>query len=241
VGILATLRRVLGVALFIAAPISKEWSSHVLRLASSLWIVVPFYAFGGEVLAGHALVGALVNTVFSVCIFSAYEETLYALQGLRDLFLASPLTSLEYRVGLSLGILITAIPSIAICSVPLIAMTKCGPQQVALLIALIIALWAISTLIGYLIPVRRNPLATGNMIRLLSLALIAIPPVYYPISAWPGWLRPIAYAIPTFNIAQLMKMILGIESQKQLATVVTALVVEDTIISLMAIKRTKST
>jgi len=34
--ILASLRRLLGVALFIAVPISKEWSSHMIMFLSSI-------------------------------------------------------------------------------------------------------------------------------------------------------------------------------------------------------------
>ncbi len=74
--ILTSLRRLLGVALFISIPISKEWSSHVIRFLSSTWLEISFYAFEGKALAIHALVGALINMVFSACIYSAYEETL---------------------------------------------------------------------------------------------------------------------------------------------------------------------
>ncbi len=240
--ILIPIRRVLGVALFIAKPISREWSSHLLMLISSLWIVIPFYAFGGKALAAHALVGALMNMVFSVCIYSAYEEALYALQGIRDLFLASPLRGFELRAGIALGVFLTTTPSVVVCLIPLLAVTRCSFLQFVLVVAIIIVLWIVSTLIGYLIPVRRNILATGNIIRILSLALIALPPVYYPLSVWPEPLRPIAYAVPTFNIAQLMKIALGIEpyTLQQVAIIVLALAIEIAIIAFMACRLTRS-
>jgi len=224
---MSALRRVLGVALFIAAPIAREWSSHVLRFISAAWIVVPFYALGGSKLALHALVGALVNMVFSACIYSAYEEALYDLQGLRDLFLASPLTSLEFRAGLALGILLTTIPSIAACIAAMLSLARCSLLSAVLVVLMIPVLWALSVLVGYLIPVRRNVLATGNIIRVLSIVLVAVPPIYYPLSAWPRPLQPIAFAVPTFNVAEVIKHLIGIErGTHTLEAAVIALIVE---------------
>jgi len=239
--LLTPLRRLLGVALFIAIPISREWSSHVLRFVSAIWVIIPFYAFGGEALATHALIGALINMVFSTCIYSAYEEVLYSIEGIRDFFLASPLTDLEFRAGLSLGIFLTTLPSIVICLVPLFILTKSGPSEVVLIIMMLSILWAVSTLIGYLIPIRKNVLATGNVIRVLTLVLVAIPPVYYPLHVWPEQIRPLTYLFPTFNIAELMKLTLKIEppTPQHTATTATALAIEAAIITLIALKHTK--
>ncbi|MEM0120938.1 MAG: hypothetical protein QW688_05810, partial [Thermoprotei archaeon] len=37
-----------------------------------------------------------------------------------------------------------------------------------------------------------------------------LPPVYYPITIIPGWLRPIAYLAPTTYSAQLIRIATGI-------------------------------
>ena len=153
----------------------------------------------------------MINIVFSVCIYSAYEETLYAIEGLRDFFLASPLTSFEFRAGLALGIFLTALPSVAVCLAMLFIMAGCGVTELLLTIFMVLVPWLLSVLMGYLIPIRRNVLATGNIIRVLTIVFVVLPPIYYPLTAWPKPLRMLAYVFPTFNISEFMKIVLRIE------------------------------
>ncbi len=239
--VLTPLRRLLGVALFIAVPISKEWSSHVIRFLSSIWLIIPFYAFGGKTLAIHALIGALISIVFSACIYSAYEEALYAIEGLRDFFLASPLTSFEFRVGLALGIFLTTLPSVAVCLLMIFILTKCCIIKLLLVVFMTLILWITSVLIGYLVPVRMDVLATGNIIRILTIVFVVLPPIYYPLTVWPEPLRILAYAIPTFNISEIMKIILGVEqcTQQHLMTTIIAFIIEFLVITSLVYKRAK--
>ncbi len=241
--IITSIRKVLGVALFLATPMVKEWSSHLLMLLPAIWIVIPFYAFGGKALASYALIGATINIIFSVTIFSAYEETLYDIYDkLRDFFLASPLTSFEFRTGLAFGLLLTALPSLVICLTPLFLMTKsAGPREIVVTVALLLVLWIVATLIGYLIPITKNPLATGNLVRIISFIFTVLPPIYYPLSIWPEPLRPVAYAFPTFCVAELIRTVLGLEpySSARVTAAIIALTIEFTVIALLAYKRVK--
>ncbi len=79
--------------------------------------------------------------------------------------------------------------------------------KLPLITFLTFVLWAVSVLIGYLVPVRRNVFATDNVIRVLTIVLVVLPPIYYPLTAWPPQVRILAYAIPTFNVSELIKMI----------------------------------
>ncbi len=235
-------KRILGIALFIAIPIARSWSSHVIRFLSAIWIAIPFYAFGGNTLLVYALIGALINMILSACIYSAYEEALYSLEGIRDFFLASPLSRFEFRAGLSLGIFITTIPSMLVCLVLLIMITKPSVIEILELVLLIIALWIFSTLIGYLVPIKRNILETGNIIRVITIVLIALPPVYYPISVWPEQLRFLAYAIPTFIFAELMRVILGVINYtiQYLETLLKILVLEAIVIATVSYLKSRT-
>jgi len=240
--LLTSLRRIVGVALFVSWGMMKDWSSHVLRLLLSAWVAVPFYAFGGGRAALHALVGAAVSAVFTTCIFSAYEEAIYDIYfKLRDFFLASPLTGFEFRAGIALGLFLTDIPSLVVILAPLFAFSGSPAGNIVLSLVVLLALWAASVLMGYLIPILRNPLATGNVVRIITLVFTALPPVYYPLEAWPEPLRPLAYPFPTFCAAELIRLLLGLQPYEagRLLLAAAALAAETAVIGVLVARQIK--
>ena len=204
-----SLRRTLGIALLISKRGFRAWTSYVSSLLGTVWFLVIFYILGGIRLVPHVLVGAVVASIFGSCIVSSTYDAYYKAIGLKDLFLVSPLSSIEFRFGLALGYFIPTFIQTTPYLVLLFIISKPKIYFIPLMALLMIALWLIAVLIGYMIP-STDFMSLGPRISLVSKILTMIPPIYYPIDILPIHVRPLAYIAPTFNISELMKTVLGI-------------------------------
>lgn len=204
-----SLKRTLGIALLISKRGFRAWTSYVSSLLGTLWFLVIFYILGGIRLVPHVLVGAVVASIFGSCIVSSTYDAYYKAIGLKDLFLASPLSSIEFRFGIALGYLIPTFIQTTPYLVLLFILSKPNIYSVLLIALLIIVLWLIAVLIGYILP-STDFMSLGPRIGLVSKILTMIPPIYYPLDILPTYVRPLAYIAPTFNISELMKTVLGI-------------------------------
>ncbi len=203
--------RVLGVALLVSSRGLRSWSVYVSSLLSTFWFLVVFYILGGVKLVPHVLVGALVSSVFSGCAHSAVYDAYYGLIGLRDAFLASPVTSFEFRVGVALGHLFPSLSTAVVYAATLLLLTGAGPLDVLVLVLLVMLLWALGVSIGYLVP-SKDFMSAGPKISLVTRILTLLPPIYYPSYVLPELVRPLAYLAPTYNISEIIKMMLNVEA-----------------------------
>jgi len=183
--------------------------SYISSLLGTVWFLVIFYVLGGIKLVPHVLVGAVVASIFGSCIVSSTYDAYYKAIGLKDLFLASPLSSIEFRFGIALGYLIPTFIQATPYLILLFIFSKPSIYSVPLMALLIIVLWLIAVLTGYMIP-STDFMSLGPRISLVSKILTMIPPIYYPLDILPMYVRPLAYIAPTFNISELMKIVLGI-------------------------------
>ena len=82
--------------------------------------------------------------------------------------------------------------------------------------------------------------STGRITSLITSVMVYLPPIYYPPTLLPHYIQYLALAAPTFNIAQLTKIALGIEhaSPTTIAAHIVALVLET--IALVAIAKLRT-
>ncbi len=236
-----SMHRALGVALLVSSRGLRSWSVYVSSLLSTFWFLVVFYILGGVKLVPHVLVGALVSSVFSGCAHSAVYDAYYGLIGLRDAFLASPVTSFEFRVGVALGHLLPSLSTAVVYAAVLVLLTGASPLEVLVLVLLVVLLWALGVSIGYLVPAK-DLMGAGPKISLVTRILTLLPPIYYPSYVLPEPVRPLAYLAPTYNASEIIKAALGVEpfTLGHIATCAVLLLVQSMVIFAAVKKRTRA-
>ncbi|NPA97001.1 MAG: hypothetical protein GXO32_05315 [Crenarchaeota archaeon] len=213
-----TLKRIIAIAMMISKRGLRAWYSYVASALLNLWLMSILMLYGIYSIAKHVLVGAMLYTLFSSCMVSVVYDAYYAAIKLKELFLASPLSRIEFLLGISLGHMFAA----AIMCLPYIAvLTYLSPTPMILptYIFISISSWIIATSIGYLIP-SKDPFTVGPKANLIASMMVLLPPVYYPESLVPQPIRPWLVVIPTYSIAKIAKVALGIETGNSLILIV---------------------
>jgi len=204
------VRGALGVALLVSRRGFRAWQAYVNSILHTVWLLALFYVLGGAKLLPHVLVGAVLSLALSSGSSSAVYEAYYSLIKLEDAFLASPVGVLEFRFGLALGHLLPSVATILAYSALLALSVSAHPLAVAAALTLVVLVpWAAGVLLGYV--VARGDLNAGPKVNLIGNILTLVPPVYYPASILPEAVRPLSYLAPTFNVAELAKILLGVE------------------------------
>jgi len=232
-----TLRGILGVALLVSRRGFRAWQAYLSSLLSTVWLLAIFYALGGSTFLPHAVVGAIISLVLSGSASSAVYEAYYSLIKLRDAFLASPLSALGFRVGVALGTLLPSLPTLLAYCALLPLVTSAAPLGLVASILVTVPLtWIMGVLLGYV--VARGDLNASPKINLLNRILTLLPPIYYPSSVLPRWLRPLAHLAPTYNISELMKSQLGITpfNTTHIATCTAALALQLMLVMMLALR-----
>ncbi len=231
------LARIIAIAIMIARRGVKSWFSYATSALLNLWLMFMFAAFGIQRVALHVLVGAIIYTLFSSCMLSVVYDAYYEAIKLRELFLASPLSRIEFLLGISLGHMMAA----TIMSIPyeaILAYLRPTPLIVLVYVFIALSSWIVATCIGYLIP-SRDPFTVGPKASLIASLMTLLPPVYYPDTLLPSQARYLLAAIPTYSIAKISKVLLGIERGSAAILVLCALLLTIEMLALLwvAIRR----
>ncbi|BAD84420.1 ABC-type multidrug transport system, permease component [Thermococcus kodakarensis KOD1] len=192
-------------------------------LRSPLWIVpqiltpiamvLILFIFGGKDLALYALVGALVALTVSTSISLSRLVVLLKFIGFQDIFVASPVSPVEYMLGLALSRLLGALPSLLIFMGVLAYLGVLTFSNLAFVVGIIIFSWLLSSLLAFTISTNiKNVVHVDALSSLLSMTLVLIPPVYYPLSRLPAIFQKLALLIPTTYIAELMRIVFGLSN-----------------------------
>jgi len=197
-----------------------------------------FYVLGGFSLLPHAIVGAIISLTFSGSSMSAVYDAYYNLIGLRDVFLASPLSALEFRIGVALGTFLPSISTLLAYYVLLFLLASNVSLPMFLLAVLFVTIvtWVVGILLGYIIA--KEDLNASSKISLVNKLLTLLPPIYYPSRILPSEIRPIAYLAPTYNISEITKMLLGTEplNLPHFMTCAVVLAIQSVILILITLK-----
>jgi ABC-2 type transport system permease protein len=165
--------------------------------------VVPFALIGG-------LISIVVANSIAMESDAAFNRIVLKLD---SMFALTRGGLIPYAIGLALGNLINAIPGAAIFSVLLWTMAgvTSATAWTAMLGALS-AVWAIVSLLGYLISTYARDIRDLWVYSPLITALLGyLPPVYYPLELLPDpLLRALAFVSPTTSVARLMHAAVGL-------------------------------
>ncbi|PSO04435.1 hypothetical protein B9Q12_02435 [Candidatus Marsarchaeota G2 archaeon ECH_B_SAG-G06] len=196
-GYLAVKRSPFSIANFVLTPLS---------------ILFFIYIFGGARAATYGLIGGVLSVTVSSSIIvetdAAFARIVLRIQ---DMFVASPVAPAEYAVGLALSELMNGIVGIALFLILLVRQAHTSAFGLSMVLASLFLVWACVTSLGFLISsFARDVRDLWVYSPIITILLSFVPPVYYPISVLPSFVRPLAFLSPTTYAAQVMRITSGL-------------------------------
>jgi ABC-2 type transport system permease protein len=214
-------RRVYAIILRHLYVLKRSWP-RILELAywptvqMILWgFVTTFFVQNSSWVAQAA--GVLISAVLlwdvlfrsNLGVSLSFMEEMWA-RNLGQLFV-SPLRPIELVVALTVMSFIRAIISVtpaALLALPLfdVWIFGLGPPLAAFFFNLIIFGWSIGLIVSAL--VLRLGLGAESLAWVAVFAIAPLSGIYYPIASLPGWLQPIAWALPSASVFEGMRAVL---------------------------------
>ncbi len=198
--------------------IGWRWISRNPAVAAAP-VIVPFlflyflkiisqYAFPGEV------VGAMLFISQNVGNWVLGDSATWRIQwSIQDMFVASPLTKLQYLFGIAISNVLAALPAYVVLGIVLALVYPVSPLGWLFLVISILVLWLLFSAIGIAISSRitsrREIWPIGNFV---FTAVGILSPLYYPVEVLPPYLRTVAYFLPGTYAALFAKGGLGMIS-----------------------------
>ena len=221
-----------GTRVFLATEIRvqlHEWLAIVTGTLTpgALLIFVAVLAPG---LLPITLIGALVYSMFLIGQRVLNEAAYIRIDHkLNELYHARPLSPEGYFVGIAGGMLIAYLPPSLVVLLILEILHPLNPLAVGTLAACLLAVWAFSATIGYVVSTLFKDMKTiWPYSALLTNLFGVVPPVFYPFSKVPLEWRSLVLLLPTSAAAVLVDSAAGLEqvSAAQTTLAAVALAVE---------------
>ena len=205
------LNEVLYIGLWDALPFLRDPMLFAIISGLAFFPVLFLALFTGSA-ALPALVGAAVMSLaflgLSIAQSVYFNKHWFRFQ---DILVASPVSPLSYALGLSLSSLIGSTPALVLSFSILIYYVPVAPLNFLAVLAVSALLWLGLVFIGYTIGLSvKNTRKANSIPQILGFVLGFLPPVYYPLSLLPTFLRPVAMLVPTTDAAQLAKYYFGL-------------------------------
>ena len=130
---------------------------------------------------------------------------------IQDVFVSSPVSSFTYMAGIALSELLFGLPAFAILVTLVVIFSSNFLLSAVIVIVTLVLVWASTSSIGYFISTRStHPRFVESFIAFLRIAVVVLPPVFYPLSIIPTEeLRYLAYAIPTTHASLILQHAIG--------------------------------
>lgn len=125
-------------------------------------------------------------------------------------YVASPLTPLEYLLGVVLGNLpMVAIDASMLTIMSILVLGDARPIVCGLVGGLLLLPVAVFTGLALVLRVRK-PTNISAITNPVAFVTTLLPPVFYPLTIVPGVIRPVLLCIPTVAAAELARSLLGV-------------------------------
>ncbi len=169
----------------------------------SSWVAQAFGVLLAAVLLWDTLFRAELG--FSV----SFLEEMWS-RNLGQLFV-TPLRPYEFvlaLMGMSMIRTVIGVLPAMFLAIPLyhFSIFELGLPLIAFFVNLMISGWAVGLFVISLI--LRNGLGAESLAWLLIFAVAPISGIYYPVDSLPGWLQPVAWALPTSHVFEGMRAVL---------------------------------
>ncbi|MEM2089415.1 MAG: ABC transporter permease [Thermoproteota archaeon] len=164
------------------------------------------WALGGMHLISMGLAGAMISVAAFSGMFVSQDIIFNRVwTKFQDVMVASPVKPLAYLLGIAFSNVVSVGFAIIPYSTLLILQGKLNPGNAASVLTPILICYLSNLMLGFFLGTVVNDVKTGNSLgNILLLAMVYLPPVYYPITSLPEPLRLIALIIPTVSAAQIV-------------------------------------
>ncbi|MGC8556087.1 MAG: ABC transporter permease [Conexivisphaera sp.] len=212
-GWLATQLRAIGAIAWlngvVAAVRAPLWIASYVTPPLSILIILEFVSRGSTLQFG--IVGGLTMIIVSNGLGLLSDAASYRLYfKLQDMIVAGPVSQWAYMLGLALSGLLFSVPGLAIflALMGVLGVHVYSAAEAALSIAL---LWAVSASLGFSLSLFfRDLKEVWSTTSILVFAISVLPPVYYPLTLLPAWLRYVSLVSPTASAAALLQESMGL-------------------------------
>jgi ABC-2 type transport system permease protein len=196
----------------------------------------------GGTLYPYAVGGGMLLTVLSIGTSLQTDMSHYR-QDLKwqDMLVASPVEAPVYVAGMALSELFYSLPGMALFVALWIHIGGLTPIGVISVLMVLLMVWAFASALGFTLATWFEDVReTFVFAPLISLGLTVLAPVYYPVSAIPGWAQPLAYLSPTTYAADLLHSGFGLYTISLSTAVIDWAVLAGFTVALLAIASWKA-
>ncbi len=188
-----------------------EWTAILTGVLVQAVLLV-FVAILAPGLLPVALIGAMVYSLFLVGQRLLNEAAYVRIDHrLNELYHASPLSPEAYFLGMATGLFVAYAPPFLLLAGLLAVLHPMPAMGWAVLAAALLAVWLISSVIGYYVSTLFRDMKTiWPYSSLLANLLGIVPPVFYPLALVPEAFRPLALVLPTSAAASLATWAAGL-------------------------------
>jgi ABC-2 type transport system permease protein len=153
------------------------------------------------------VIGAMLFTTQNIGSWVLGDSATYRLEAyLEEMFIASPVSRLQYMIGLSLSNLIAAVPALVVLAVVLALVTPVPWYAWPILVAVILLLWLLVSAIGMAVSTRiRSRRVVWPVGSLVFTVLGMLSPLYYPLSVLPPDWQTVTRFFPATYAALLVQ------------------------------------
>ncbi len=160
----------------------------------------------------YGVTGGMVLTMLSVGTGLQSDLTHYRHDlKFQDIVVASPVEAPVYVAGMALSELVYSLPALAVFVLIFALEGYVSLFSVAVVAGTLVLVWAFASALAFTLATYFEDVRETFMFSpLISLFLTVLPPVYYPISALPGWAQVAARLSPTTYAAGLVQGAVGL-------------------------------
>ncbi len=174
------------------------------------------YVVGGRSYLPYGVIGATISILVSAGLFLGADATMYRIQyKFQDFCVASPVSAVDYMLGLSLGEVTFVAPSLAVIF-GLYAYLGLINWNFPLVILVMAFTWVLASALGFFLSTFiLQSRSAFTITSLVTTLLTVLPPVFYPIDIIPQKIRFLAYFVPTTHLSILIQSMLGLQKYSQ--------------------------
>jgi ABC-2 type transport system permease protein len=190
-------------------------SPGFIVFSSTTPFTVLFFLFvvGGGKYLPYGVIGATISILVQAGLFLGADATFNRVQfKFQDFCVASPLSAVDYMIGLSVGELTFVTPSLAVL-IGLFGYLGLIGWSFPIVVVIMLVVWIMSSALGFFLSTfilqSRSAFSVTSLVATL---LTVIPPVFYPIQVIPSSFRFLAYLVPTTHLSILMQSTLGLQT-----------------------------
>jgi ABC-2 type transport system permease protein len=212
-GVSRRLRTILSFSYYTGILVVIRQPSMIVFSSTTPFAYVFFlFVIGGGSFLPFGVIGATITTLVAAGLFLGADATMYRIQyKFQDFAVASPISAVDYMLGLSLGEVTFVAPSLVVI-LAMYAYLGLINWSFPLVILVMVFAWVLASALGFFLStfILQNRSAF-TITTLVTTLLTVLPPIYYSITRIPPSLRFLVYFIPTTHLAILIQSMLGLE------------------------------